>query len=337
MIPMKPLKIAVVGVGHLGQHHARIYSQMPGVDLVGVADTDPERASEVAGRHGTQAFSSHDALPEGLDAVSIAAPTTDHFALASHFLKKGVSVMVEKPMTATLEEAEALDRLSRSTADACLQVGHIERFNPAMVAIHDLEITPRFIESHRLAPYKFRATDVGVIMDLMIHDIDIILELTRSQPKRIDAVGGAILSQSEDIANARIEFESGCVANVTASRVSFKSMRRTRVFSSDSYISLDYEKKYALLVKKSPDLDVGQIDLASIDMSDSESLQCLFMDGLLKIKELKLDEFEPLKRELESFVHSVRTGETPVVPSSHGLRAIRLANEVLESIRRHRW
>jgi predicted dehydrogenase len=334
---MKNLKIAVVGVGHLGQHHARIYNEMPYVELVGVVDTDAARAKEIAGKHGAKVFPSHEVLPDDLDAVSIAVPTTGHFELASYFLKKKVSVMVEKPMTATLAEAEELDALCRSIPDACLQVGHIERFNPAMVAVHDLEITPRFIETHRLAPYKFRATDVGVIMDLMIHDIDIILELTGSMPRRIDAVGGAILSPSEDIANARIEFESGCVANVTASRVSFKSLRRTRVFGSDSYISLDYEKKYALLVKKSPDLDISEIDLASIDMSDSEGLQRLFMDGLLKVKELKLDEFEPLKRELESFVDSVRTGKAPEVPSSHGLRAIRFANEVLDSIREHQW
>jgi len=323
---MKKIRIAVIGVGHLGKHHARIYSQMPGVELVGVVDADRERAETVADRHDTRAFPHHEDLPEGLDAVSIAVPTTAHFELASRFLKRGVSVLVEKPMTATLSEAEELDRLASSAKGACLQVGHIERFNPAMIAIRGLEIQPKFIESHRLAPYKFRATDVGVVMDLMIHDIDIVLELCHSAPKRIEAVGGAILSASEDIANARIEFESGCVANITSSRVSFKSLRRTRVFSGDSFISLDYEKKYALLVKKSPDLDLRKIDPAALDTSDAEALKRLFMNDLLKMQEIRLDEIEPLKRELESFVECVRAGTAPLVPSSHGLRAIRLAD-----------
>jgi predicted dehydrogenase len=334
---MDELRIAVVGVGHLGKHHARIYSQMPGVKLVGVVDTDEERAETVADRHDTRTFPSYAELPDDLDAVSIAVPTTGHFELASHFLKRGVSVLVEKPMTATLDEAEELDRIASATKDACLQVGHIERFNPAMVAIRDYRIEPKFIESHRLAPYKFRATDVGVVMDLMIHDIDIVMDLANSPPKRIDAVGGNILSESEDIANARIEFESGCVANITSSRVSFKSLRRTRVFSGDSFISLDYEKKYALLVQKSPDLDISKVDLSSIDASDGEALKRLFMDDLLKMQELRLDEFEPLKKELESFADSVRNRTEPLVPSSHGLRAIRFANEVLESIKDHKW
>jgi len=334
---MSGLKIAVVGVGHLGKHHARIYSQMPGVELVGVVDTDRERAETVADRHDTRTFDSYLDLPRDLDAVSIAVPTTAHFELAAHFLKKGVSVLVEKPMTATLAEAEELDRIASSTANAKLQVGHIERFNPAMVAIRGHQIEPKFIESHRLAPYKFRATDVGVVMDLMIHDIDIVLDLVSSRPVRIDAVGGAILSESEDIANARIEFESGCVANITSSRVSFKSLRRTRVFSGDSFISLDYEKKYALLVRKSPDLDVKKVDLASIDPADGEALKRLFMNDLLKMQELRLDEFEPLKKELESFVEAVRNRTEPVVPSAHGLRAIRLATQVLDRIRQHQW
>ncbi|MFH1999512.1 MAG: Gfo/Idh/MocA family oxidoreductase [Planctomycetota bacterium] len=334
---MSNLKIAVVGVGHLGKHHARIYSQMPGVDLVGVVDMDQNRAEVVADRHDTRTFPSYHDLPQDLDAVSIAVPTIGHFELSSYFLKKGVSVLVEKPMTATLEEAEELDRIASATDDAWLQVGHIERFNPAMVAIRGLDIQPKFIESHRLAPYKFRATDVGVVMDLMIHDIDIVLDLCNSDPVRIDAVGGKILSPSEDMANARIEFASGCVANITASRVSFKSLRRTRVFSGESFISLDYEKKYALLVKKSPDLDMSQIDVANLDLTDSDALKKLFMNDLLQIQELRLDEFEPLKKELESFVECVRGNKEPLVPSSHGLRAIRFANKVLESIESHKW
>ncbi len=310
---------------------------MPGVRLVGIVDKDLDRAETVADRYDTRAYQGHDELPDEIDAVSIVSPTTTHFDLAAWFLKKGVSVLVEKPMTATLEEAEELDMVAASLDTACLQVGHIERFNPAMMAIKGFEIEPKFIESHRLAPYKFRATDVGVVLDLMIHDLDIVLELCKSEPVRIDAVGGAILSSTEDIANTRLEFSSGCVANITSSRVSFKSLRRTRVFAGDSFISLDYEKKYALVVKKSPDLDLGSIDFESVDTTNSEALKKLFMDGLLEIKEIKLDEYEPLRMELESFVDCVREKGTPLVPSSHGLRAIRLATEILKSIEGHKW
>ncbi len=332
----KELKVAVVGVGYLGRHHARIYSKMDNVDLVGVVDSDGRNAERIADQYGTRPYTSLGDLPDGLDAVSVATPTVTHFEIAKHFVEKGVSVLVEKPMTSTLDEARALDALVKES-DVVFQVGHIERFNPAMVAIRDMKIEPRFVESHRLAPFKFRATDVGVIMDLMIHDIDIILELCPGPIRRIDAVGGSILSPSEDIANARIEFESGCVVNVTASRVSFKSLRRTRIFSSDCFISLDYEKKYALIAQKSADLDMQNFDLAGIDATRLDNLKKLLMTDLINVKELKLDEYEPLVAELESFVGSVRAGGESEVPSTHGLRAIELAEQVLTAVKNHSW
>jgi len=330
------LKTAVIGVGYLGRHHARIYSKLPGVELAAVADSDRESAERIADMYAARPFTDYRELPDDVAAVSVATPTVTHFEIASYFLEKGVPVLVEKPMTATLDEALELDRIARDSG-TLLQVGHIERFNPAMMAVRDLDIQPKFIESHRLAPFKFRSVDVGVVMDLMIHDIDIILDLCRGPVKKVDAVGGAILSQTEDLANARIEFESGCVANVTASRVSFKSLRRTRVFSGDSFISIDYEKKYALLAKKSPDLDMNRVDLSSIDPTRFEDLQKLLMNDLIKVKELKLDEYEPLQKELGSFVQSVREGSEPVVPAAHGVRAIRLAFDILASIEGHRW
>lgn len=333
---VKELKVAVVGVGYLGRHHARIYSNMENVDLVGVVDSDKQNAERIADQYGTRPYSSVADLPDGLDAVSVATPTVTHFDIAKTFVEKGVAVLVEKPMTSTLEEARELDRIVKESG-VVFQVGHIERFNPAMVAIRDMKIEPRFIESHRLAPFKFRATDVGVVMDLMIHDIDIILELCPGAVHRVDAVGGAILSPSEDMANARIEFESGCVVNVTASRVSFKSLRRTRIFSSDCFISLDYEKKYALLAKKSADLDMQTIDLAGIDATRLDDLRKLLMTDLINVQELKLDEYEPLGRELESFVGSVRGGSESEVPSTHGLRAIELAEQVLTAVKNHSW
>jgi len=331
------LKVAVVGVGYLGRHHARIYSKMHGVELVAVADADPDTAERIADMYDARPFTDYRDLPEGLDAVSVATPTVTHFDIARFFLERGVSVLVEKPMTHTLDEALELDRITK-TANAVLQVGHIERFNPAMVAIKDLQIEPKFIESHRLAPFKFRSTDVGVVMDLMIHDLDIILELCHSSIKKVDAVGGSVLARSEDIANARIEFESGCVANVTASRVSFKSLRRTRIFSNDCFVSLDYEKKYALLAKKSPDLDLNRVDLSNIDPTRLDDLKRILMDDLIQVQELKLDEYEPLFKELESFTESVRRGdEETAVPSSHGVRAIRLASDILTAVQSHQW
>jgi predicted dehydrogenase len=332
----KRLKVAVIGVGYLGRHHARIYSEMPEVELVGVVDNNADSANRMADQYGTRSWTDYRELPDDLDAVNIATPTLSHFEISSHFVKRGVPVLVEKPMTATLDEAVELDRLVKEKG-AILQVGHIERFNPAMMAVRDLKIVPKFIESHRLAPYKFRATDVGVVMDLMIHDIDIILELCDSPLKRVDAVGGAILSPSEDIANVRLEFESGCVVNVTASRVSFKSMRRTRIFASDCFISLDYEKKYALIAKKSPDLDMKTIAEQGLATGSLEDLKKLFMTDLINIQELRLDEYDQLQKELESFLDCVRNRKSPVVPSSHGVRAIRLAGEILEGIRGHEW
>ena len=330
------LTVAVVGVGYLGRHHARIYSSMPDVDLVGVVDTNPENAERVAANYNTRSFGDYHDLPDDLQAVSVSTPTTSHHEIASHFLGKGTSVLVEKPMTATLEEAEALHEAA-SRSDATLQVGHIERFNPAIMAIRELKVEPKFIESHRLAPFKFRCTDVGVVMDLMIHDLDIILELCQSPVSDVRAVGGAILAGTEDIASARIEFESGALANITASRVSFKSLRRTRVFSSDSFISLDYEKKYALLARKSKDLDLGKFEAGGLDTGNVEDLKKLLMTDLIQVKELRLDEYEPLQKELESFVESVRSRRSPLVPSSHGVRSIRLANSILESLQRHKW
>lgn len=330
------LKVAVVGVGYLGRHHARIYGGMEGVDLVGVVDTNPENAERVAANYNTRSFEDYHDLPDDLQAVSVATPTTTHYEIAAHFLGKGVSVLVEKPMTGTLEEAESLHEKACSS-DAVLQVGHIERFNPAIMAIRELKVDPKFIESHRLAPFKFRCTDVGVVMDLMIHDLDIILELCHSPVADVRAVGGAILAGTEDIASARIEFESGAVANITASRVSFKSLRRTRVFSSDSFISLDYEKKYALLARKSKDLDMGAFDLEGLDTGNVDDLKKLLMNDLIQVKELRLDEYEPLQKELESFVQSAVQGSEPLVPSSHGVRSIRLATSILESLQEHKW
>ncbi|MCI0529163.1 MAG: Gfo/Idh/MocA family oxidoreductase, partial [Nitrospira sp.] len=236
---MNKIKVGVVGVGYLGQHHARIYSKMPGVELVGVVDIDAEKANAIAAQTGCQAYGDYHALLDQVQAVSIVVPTVLHHELASKFLRAGMDVLLEKPMTVTLQEADELIQEAEKKG-SLLQIGHLERFNSVVRALNGRIQKPRFIESHRLGPFVERGTDVHVVLDLMIHDIDIILSLVNSPVELIRAVGVPVISSQIDIANARIEFASGCVANVTASRVSRDKMRKVRIFQPDVYISLDY-------------------------------------------------------------------------------------------------
>ncbi len=261
----KKLEIAVVGVGHLGKEHARVYSRLPNAELVGVVDIDEERGKAVAKRVGTDFFPSAEALGNRASAVSVVVPTSAHSEVASYFLDKGIPVMLEKPMAGDLDEAVALVDLSIKSK-TLLQVGYVERFNPVVKAVEEYPMVPRFIECHRLSNFNFRTKDTGVILDLMVHDIDIILHLAKSPVKRIEAVGTKIISSKEDIANARITFENGCVANITASRVSFRPMRKIRLFSENVYISLDYEKQEAIIYKKSPKLTIDSLNLQGLNV-----------------------------------------------------------------------
>jgi len=224
------LKVAAVGVGHLGQHHARIYSTLQSVELVAVVDTDEKVLTEVSQRTGAPAFRDYRAIIDLVDAVSIAVPTVGHYAIARDFLEAGKSVLVEKPMTASLFEARSLVELA-ARRKAVLQVGHIERFNPAYMAIRKYKVQPKFIEVHRLSPFKFRSADIGVVLDLMIHDIDLVLSLVNSRVRSVEAMGVSVVGGHEDVANARISFECGCVANLSASRVSYENVRRMQLWS----------------------------------------------------------------------------------------------------------
>ena len=324
------LKIAVVGAGHMGRHHARICASLPGVRLVAVADPDERPARKVARKCKTQWVADAADLPE-VDAVCVAAPTELHPRLCRPFLERGVSVLVEKPICDNLSDAEALVAAARRS-DAVLQVGHVERFNPALTAILERKIQPRFIECHRLSPFRFRSAEVGVVFDLMIHDIDIIRDLVGSDIKRIDAAGVNVISEHEDIANARLTFENGCVANVTASRVSVKSMRKVRLFGSDSYVSIDYEKKKALIYKKSPELTLASLKVREHGWRTLLDLRDVAFGDLLSIEDVKFDDYEPLKKEIEAFVECVRTGGVPVVSGEDGLEAVRIAATILEKI-----
>lgn len=298
---MKKLRVAVIGVGHLGKEHARIYSQLPEVELVGVVDKDPQRAREIAAQYGTRA----DVDLNKIDAASVVVPTDSHFEVAKSLLEKGKSILVEKPITRTIGEAQRLVDLAKKKR-LLLQVGHIERFNPIIQNLARLVKEPRFIEIHRLSPFTPRGTEVGVVLDLMIHDIDIILALVRDKIKSVEAVGVNVLTPHEDIANARIVFKNGCVANLTASRVSPERMRKIRVFQPSSYTSVDYYKQEGV---------------------------CYYKKGKEILKEvLEVGKEEPLRLELEDFVNSVLNGRRPLVSGDDAVMALRVAEKIRKKL-----
>lgn len=331
---MEKLKVVVIGAGHLGKEHARIYSEIPGVSLVGVVDTNKDVGEAVAQRCKTRYYSSFEEILNKVDAASVVVPTRSHYEITKELLNNGIHVLVEKPMTGTVSEAEDLIALSKKSS-TILQPGFIERFNPALEAIKKLDVSLKFIECHRLSPFTFRSADIGVVLDLMIHDIDIILYLSKSKVKKIDAVGVNVIADKEDIANARIQFENGCVANITASRVSFEPMRRIRLFSENSYISLDYQKQEALIYKKSPELTLKSIDTEGKGVSNITDLKNFSFGDMLKIERIKMDNQEPLKKELESFVDCVRNGKQPVVSGEEGINAIKVAAVIREEINKN--
>jgi predicted dehydrogenase len=312
------LQVAVAGVGHLGQHHARIYADNPNVDLVAVVDSDPKRGGAIAAKNNTRLVSDyrHLAEIEGLDAVSIAVPTIAHHEIARFLLERGVHCLVEKPITRTVEEAHDLVDIARKR-NLVLQVGHIERFNAAIMRLRELVESPGFIEVHRLGPYDPRVKDVGVVLDLMIHDIDIILQIVNSPIAKVEALGIAIFTEKEDIANARITFQSGCVANLTVSRVTPVKKRKLRVFQRDCYISINYAKQSMEVYRRVviPHAKEGEPPAKIVRKSER----------------LKRD--EPLKRELDHFLQCVREGAQPNVTGEHARSALEVAIQVTELIR----
>jgi len=325
------LNCIVVGVGHLGKHHARILASLPNVELMAVVDTDRRQGREVADRHNTRFLPDISQLDGDIDAAVIAAPTSEHFRLASCLLDKGVSVLVEKPITNTVEQADALIALAQKKG-AQLHVGHIERFNPAVLAIRKHITQPLYIECDRIASFGFRCMDVGVVLDLMIHDIDMALYLTGSEIAHIDAIGVAVISQQEDVANARIRFENGCIANLTASRVATRRERKMRVFQADAYFSLDSEAREARIYRRSADfVPPEQIDLSKVD-----DPKALVFEKMLIAEQLPTDDQDPLEAELEAFVNCVQTGADPEVSGTDGRKAIAAAAEIVRQIKHQR-
>lgn len=307
------LKVGVAGVGSLGQWHARVYSELPHAELVGVYDVSDKRAREIAARYRTQAFASLDELAGQVEAMSVVVPSDLHREVACRLMQHGVHLLVEKPIAATTADAEVMVAAAREK-NLILQVGHVERFNPVLNVLETVLTEPRFIEAVRLAPYPPpreglhpRGTEVSVILDLMIHDLEIILHLVRSPVNHVHAVGVPVLSASEDIANVRLSFENGCVANVTASRISSERTRKIRVFQSDAYVSLDYEKQSGHCFRKT--------------------------GGSISRSEVPVEKGEPLFNELSSFVHCVINRSQPLVSGQHAANALKLAVDICHHIR----
>jgi len=306
------LRVGVVGVGYLGQFHARIYARMPDVELVGVADVNARLAAETAANYGCAAFSEAGELLDKIDAVSIVVPTVSHFKVARPFLQQGVHMLMEKPLAPSYEEALQLVELAERTG-VIFQVGHLERFNAGVMALAERATDPRFIEVHRLGTFVDRATDVDVVTDLMIHDIDIVMSLVKSEIKEVAATGLSVLTSHTDIANARIEFINGAVANVTASRVSNKKQRRIRVFGKNTYYALNYIDQQVEVARAKPSLD---------STTRPEII----------LEQLEIKPKPPLDAELEEFVNCVRLNKTPLVTGRIGLEALKVALLVKEKI-----
>lgn len=309
---MKNLRVGVVGVGYLGKFHAEKYSHMDDVDLVGVVDVNESRAEDVARKLNTRAYLNHKDLFGKADAVSIVVPTTAHYPIAKDFLENNIDVLIEKPMTETTEEADELIRFSESRG-LIIQVGHLERFNPAVVALQDIVKKPMFIESHRLSIYNDRSTDVSVVLDLMIHDIDIILNFVKSEIESIRAAGISVISEHVDIANARLEFKNGCVANVTASRISTKNERKIRLFQKNAYVSVDFANKGITVIQQDGSVEDGL-------MPGMDIKQFCFLEG------------DALEDELKSFVKAVVRREAPEVTGQMGRDALKIALSIMEQI-----
>ncbi len=315
------LKVGVVGIGHLGQHHARIYHELPQSELVGVVDASLERAKEFGDRFNCFASDKYQDLFEKVQAVSIVTPTSWHYPIAREFLKRRIPVLLEKPMTRTAEQAKALLDISKRLK-VPLQIGHVERFNAAIDMLQKLKQTPRFIESIRQGPFDGRVKDTGVVLDLMIHDLDIILDLVDDSPVvQLEAVGVNVLTAFEDIANARIHFKNGCVANVTASRISPERLRKIRVFQPSSYISIDYMNQKVTVLKLKQGLQAG----GSIDPQH-------WRDAIQR-EQVPITRKEPLRMELISFIQCVKEKKDPKVSGQHGYAALKLALDIVKAVR----
>lgn len=320
------LKVGVLGAGHLGKIHLRLLNESSNYELVGFYDPDEINAKKVADEFGYSYFENINTLFDAVDVVDIVTPTLSHFDCAKKAIEKGKHIFIEKPITNTFKEAEELLKLA-SKHNIKGQVGHVERFNPAFLAVKDNIETPMFIETHRLAEFNPRGTDVPVVLDLMIHDIDVILSVVKSPVKQINASGVSVISKSPDIANARIEFENGCVANLTSSRISLKNMRKSRFFQQDAYISVDFlEKKVEVVKMKDAPKNPGDFDMV-LQNAEGEKKQIYFENPDIESNNAILDE-------LETFADAINNNTDPVVTLEQGTQALRVALQIIESFKK---
>ncbi|MCH8805367.1 MAG: Gfo/Idh/MocA family oxidoreductase [Planctomycetes bacterium] len=331
----EPLPVAVIGAGHMGRHHVRVYSEMPTARLMAVIDTDIERAKALAEPLGVAYAQRYTPELGHLAAVTVAVPTVRHLEVASPFIERGIGVLIEKPLAPTVDEAERIAALAQRH-DAIVQVGHTERFNPAVRAVERLGVRPKFVETHRISPFSFRSADVGVVFDMMIHDIDIMLHLVRDEVKRADAVGINVLGPHEDVANARVVCKGGAVANLTASRLALKTERKLRVFCENAYISLDYQKKVGVAITLDKNLNLLRL-MREHNIEDLSQMAGLDFGKMIHVEPLVIDDKDALRTELETFLDCVRRRKKPPVSAEDGVAAVRLAAMIVDSIQAHRW
>jgi predicted dehydrogenase len=324
-MPAPKIRCGVAGVGSLGQHHARIYASLPGAQLTGIYDTSASRAAEIAAKHGCPAFRSLEELAAACDAVSVVVPTDRHEEVALPLLARGCHLLIEKPICASIEEAERVLAAAQA-AGRTVQVGHVEHFNPVMAFLEKEADHPKYITAERLAPYQVRGTEVGVVLDLMIHDIGIVLALVKSPIAKIDSVGINVLSKTEDIANARIQFENGCVANLSASRMSLNKSREIRIFQDNAYLSLDFMNQSGHLVRKSDIIAFGlKMKIGLVKAGDTSSIP---------VHQIPIEKGEPLALELAHFVDSVARMKQPKVGAALGKGALEVAIAITDQIRK---
>jgi predicted dehydrogenase len=331
------IRTAVVGAGKMGAVHAKVYDSLPQSDLVAVVDTDIDKARKLARKYKCSAFANCGDILDKVKAVTIATPTASHYELAKLFIENNIAVMIEKPLAADVNQAREIVELAKNRG-VVAAVGHSERCNPVVQAMKRLKIEPRFIEATRISPYPFRSTDIGVVLDVMIHDIDIILSLAGSEIAKVDAVGVSVIDEKEDICNARIVFENGCIANITASRLALKTERKVRVFSRQAYLSLDFFEKTGTIIKADTDniklinkirqlKQGGKFDLLKTDWTK-----------LVHYEKLQIDDKEPLRLEQESFLKAVTDkGLKPEVSAEEGLAALQCAEMILACVKKHKW
>ena len=330
-----PLPVAVIGAGHMGRHHVRTYTQVPGAKLVAVIDANVQRARELAEPLGAKWAAQWSPELCDIRAVTVAVPTVQHLAVSRPLIERGIHVLIEKPLAPTAAEADELAALARRH-NVIVQVGHTERFNPAVRAVGRLGLRPKFVEAHRISPFTFRSADIGVVFDLMIHDIDVMLHLVRDEVERVDAVGVNVLGRHEDIANARINFRGGAVANLTASRLALKTERKLRVFAEKAYVSLDYQKKIGVAITLDRNLDVLKM-ARERNLEDLSQVAGLDFGKMVQVEPLQIDDRDPLRTEVEAFLECIRTGSRPPVSAEDGAAAVRLAEQIVSSLKQHRW